>query len=275
MGFVLQLIIGFIIMCILIAISAIPIFIVQYCKKDCNNTLRWFLFILCLFIYMILSIICQHYGILTERKSIPITPLIILALIAGINLFNCPKDIITKNTEQKIAKNDNLGKSGNIIKKFFNRKTTIVIISLIISIIIFLFVRNYNSYVNKIDNYWEQPYTLTRIEMLQNEIDIFELKRQIPEKSYNNQVQADGYIYNMRLVKDNEYAILFDVWQKDAKASRETIVKDMQCIAGMFLKKEEQNKIKVLIRIASIGYIDTEEVFYDYIPSNVFNNFHK
>ena len=62
---------------------------------------------------------------------------------------------------------------------------------------------------------------------------------------------------------------------QDAKASRETIVKDMQCIAGMFLKKEEQNKIKVLIRIAPIDYIDTEEVFYDYIPSNVFNNLHK
>lgn len=43
------------------------------------------------------------------------------------------------------------------------------------------------------------------------------------------------------------------------------------CIASIFLRKEEQNKIKVLIRIAPVGHIDTEEVYCGNIPSNIFD----
>ena len=102
MEFILKLIIGFIIMCILIGISAIPIFIMQHYKKNCSIILRWFLFILCILIYIILSVTCQHYGILTERKGIPLTPLIILSVLAGVNLFNAKESTTQDNTEQEI-----------------------------------------------------------------------------------------------------------------------------------------------------------------------------
>ena len=155
--------------------------------------------------------------------------------------------------------------------KKINKKIFLIIAALITIITICVFIVKYMYFENKINNYWEQPYKLTRSEILSNEIDLFELKKQIPEKSYNDQVKTDGYFYNMRLIKDEEYNILFDVWQENEKITNERIIEDMQCIASMFLKNGEQDKIKVLIRIAPKGYIDTEEIYNGYIPSNLFN----
>ena len=270
MEFILKLIIGFIIMCILIGISAIPIFIMQHHKKNCSIILRWFLFILCILIYIILSVTCQHYGILAERKGIPLTPLIILSVLAGVNLFNAKESTTQDNTEQEIFPNIALKEENVLNKKFLNKKTTVIIVALIILVTIGIFIKNHIKFISKTDNYWTRPYKLTRLEMLENEIDLFELKKQIPEKSYNDQIQVDGYFYNMRLVKDKEHSILFDVWKNNNKTTDERIIEDMQCIASMFLKKEEQNKIKILVRIAPMDYIDTEEAYYVYIPNNIF-----
>ena len=273
MEIMLNFLIGFIIMCVLIGISAIPIFIVQYYKKDCSVGLKWFLIIVCMLIYMILSAICRYFGILAERKGIPITPLIILSVLAGVNLFHTKKSIVQDNIiEHNVAKDAISVKSNNTIcEKKLNKKKYINITILIALIITCVLVIKYTVFENKINNYWEQPYNLTRSEILRNEIELFEQNRRVPKKSYDDQIKIDGYFYNVRLVKDEEYTVLFDVWQENNKVTNTRIIEDMQCIASMFLKNEEQDKIKVIIRIAPEGYMDTEDAYKGYIPSNIFN----
>jgi len=273
MEVILNILIGFIIMCVLIGISAIPIFIVQYYKKDCSVCLKWFLIIACMIIYILLSTTCRHFGILAARKGIPITPLIILSVLAGVNLFHAKKSIVQDNIiEQNAAKDAISAESNNTIcEKKLNKKNYITIAIIIAIIITCVLLIKYKVFENKISNYWEQSYTLSRSEVLNNEIELFELKRKIPEKSYDDQIKIDGYFYNMRLIKDEEYSILFDVWQENNKVTKTRIIEDMQCIASMFLKCEEQDKIKIIIRIAPEGHVDTEDAYNGYIPSNIFN----
>lgn len=99
------------------------------------------MFILCILIYIILSVTCQHYGILAERKGIPLTPLIILSILAGVNLFNAKESTTQDNTEQEISSNIALKEENVLNKKFLNKKTTVIIIALIILVTIGIFIK--------------------------------------------------------------------------------------------------------------------------------------
>lgn len=262
-------------MFILVGISAIPIFIVQHFNKNCSTWLRWLLFIFSFSLYMLLSVICREYGVLAERKGFPITPFIILAILSGLQLFS-KKTPMLQEIAQDTEKDTNLNKTNILHNQKFHKFILLIIIFIALSLGLHCFVHNI-SFNKQPVNYWMQPYTTTRLDALRNEIDIFELKRLVPEKVYENEVESDGYFYNIGLVKlEDEYAISFDVWQINNKKTKDDIVDDMQCTASLFLRDDERDKIKIIVSIAPKGQMDMDDESYrGYIPLEIFKTCRK
>lgn len=85
MEFLLGLIIGFVIMLILVALSCLPIFIIGHIKKQYSNGIGLFLTVLCTIIYIVLRVLCQECGILDDNNTaVPIFAIILIYLIAKI-----------------------------------------------------------------------------------------------------------------------------------------------------------------------------------------------
>jgi len=125
MEFILKVLAGFIIMCILIVISAIPILVLKHYKKDWGSALKWIMWVVCVLIYTILSALCQSVGLLTERRGIPIPfiPMLVLYLLAG---FNFNKKI---KTDTQVVKDDN-SETTNSNKIFFSNGFKVATITL-------------------------------------------------------------------------------------------------------------------------------------------------
>ena len=67
-----EIILGFIVMLVLVAISSVPIFIMLKFKNSYSNVVAWGLFFLCGIIYVLLKIVCIEFGILNGSNNTPI-----------------------------------------------------------------------------------------------------------------------------------------------------------------------------------------------------------
>lgn len=80
---------GFIIMSILVLISAAPIFIVAYFAKNYSKIIAWSLFAISVLIYIVLKILCQDAGIIAKgNASVPFIAMFILFAISNIFIKN-------------------------------------------------------------------------------------------------------------------------------------------------------------------------------------------
>lgn len=113
-----NIIIGFIIMLILTAISSIPIFITaHFIKGGYSKGISWLLFVVCVVIYCILKVFCQEADILSsESNHIPILAMFIIYGISSAfvnkkipSIFDTEKELKQKagNSEKQEATNGN------------------------------------------------------------------------------------------------------------------------------------------------------------------------
>ena len=67
-----EIILGFVVMLVLVAISSVPIFIMLKFKNSYSNVAAWVLFFLCGIIYVLLKVVCIEFGILNESNNAPV-----------------------------------------------------------------------------------------------------------------------------------------------------------------------------------------------------------
>ncbi len=114
-----EFIMGFIIMLILVVISAIPIFVTLKTKKSYSNIFAWVLFVVCCLIYIVLKVICIEYGILGNSSSVP---LIAMFIFYGLSRLGVVKTVNIKKHNENFSndilseKNDDLDKRSETIE---------------------------------------------------------------------------------------------------------------------------------------------------------------
>ena len=89
-----EIIFGFIVMLVLIAISLIPNILVLIFKKSYGKPMAFCLFLVSFFIYIVLKVRCIENGILQDSNNIPIIAMFAFYLVAswGVVLNNLDKE---------------------------------------------------------------------------------------------------------------------------------------------------------------------------------------